>query len=311
MKKKMWHCKYCGNTQDASEPICRSCGNDLVIYGDIIFEEQGGVTQEQPVSPTYIADPWQNGNYGGVSPYQQGNNGGVSPYQQGNPYQQYGNNAGNGKSGGKKGIIALIAVFLVAAVSVAAVFLLTGDKKKKDNTTEKYDYPSSSTTTTKPTTTKPTTTAPTTTRPTTTKPAQKAYIPEFAYYAEDYVISYQINQKMSGKDFYSSTYILDSDLCYDVVADYMAFLMSGTYCIDFLSDEFFSDSASDVAVVGHYTGTADVDEITYESDGNEYSGELYIFMKNDESTGYTTVIMLYDDNFTVLETSERADIDIY
>ncbi len=344
MKKKMWHCKYCGNTQDASEPICRSCGNDLVIYGDIIFEEQGGVTQEQPVSPTYIADPWQNGNYEGVSPYQQGNNGGVPPYQQGNnggvppyqqgnnggvppyqqgnnggvppyqqgnnggvsPYQQYGSDAGNGKSGGKKGIIALIAVLLVAAVSVAAVFLLTGDKKKKDNTTEKYDYPSCSTTTTKPTTTKPTTTA-----PTTSEPAQKAYIPEFACYAEDYVISYQSKQKMDGKNFYSSTYTLDSDLCYDVVADYMAFLMSEDYCFEFSTDEFFSDSASDVAAIGHYTGPADVDEITYESEGNEYSGELFIFMSNNESTGYTTVIMLYDDDFTVWNTRERADIDTY
>jgi len=341
MKKKMWHCKYCGNTQDAKDSVCRICGNDLVIYGDVVFEENEDEGNNKEI-PTMIADLWQTGdnnvtpsqqqdmnynnvtssyqqdmNYNNNTPsYQQGNNGGVSPYQQGNnggvsPYQQYGSDADNGKSGGKKGIIALIAVFLVAAVSVAAVFLLTGDKKKKDNTTEKYDYPSYSTTTTKPTTTKPTTTAPTTTRPTTTKPAQKAYIPEFAAYAEEYVISYNSQQKMDGKNFYSSTYTLDSDLCYDVVADYMAFLMSEDYCFEFSTDEFFSDSASDVAAVGHYTGTADVDEITYESDGNEYSGELFIFMSNNESTGYTTVIMLYDDDFTVWNTRERADIDTY
>ena len=34
-------------------------------------------------------------------------------------------------------------------------------------------------------------------------------------------------------------------------------------------------------------------------------------MSNNESTGYTTVIMLYDDDFTVWNTRERADIDTY
>ena len=99
MKKKMWHCKYCGNTQDAHEPVCRGCGNDLVIYGDIVFTD----TPQAPASKmdlrdlecvnppinqqgmNYVNPPvnQQGVNYGGTPGYQQGvNYGGTPGYQQ-------------------------------------------------------------------------------------------------------------------------------------------------------------------------------------------------------------------------------------
>ena len=350
MKKKMWHCKYCGNTQDASEPICRSCGNDLVIYGDIIFEEQGGVTQEQPVSPTYIADPWQNGNYegapqyqqgnnggvppyqqgnnggvppyqqgnnggvpsyqqgnnGGVPPYQQGNNGGVPPYQQGNngsvsPYQQYGSDAGNGKSGGKKGIIALIAVLLVAAVSVAAVFLLTGDKKNKDNTTEKYDYPSSSTTTTKPTTTAPTTSAP--------SPAkEKGKLPDFGTFAAGHTVSSSKNNTIEGKTIRYSRYEVKPEKSIDVAWDYIELLR--TYDFEFMSDNAFIDDDY-IVIVGQYDGTADVDGITYTlDDGTVYEGEIIITIDNSQDSK-DVVTVFYDDDFELCTPSRKTTVTVF
>ena len=41
MKKKMWHCKNCGNLCDTANGVCPECGLDLGFYGEVQFVEMG------------------------------------------------------------------------------------------------------------------------------------------------------------------------------------------------------------------------------------------------------------------------------
>lgn len=41
MKKKVWHCKNCGNICDTSHGVCPGCGLDLGFYGEVQFVEDG------------------------------------------------------------------------------------------------------------------------------------------------------------------------------------------------------------------------------------------------------------------------------
>ncbi len=353
MKKKMWHCKYCGNKQSLEITKCSNCGTDLVVYGDIILVDNkkeaeavkpdnggmnnggydGGMNNFGNNAGGYNDDTVDVGNNaGGYSGDM--NNGGYDSgmYSAGN--NDYGNNGGfnggmnhvgnnsggynggfntgmnppdggggNNGDSGKKGLIAIIAVLLVAVLSVAAVLGINMNKSKDNE--DDYTKRTSQTTTTKPTTTKPTTTKPT------TQPVAKGQIPNFAAFAGDHITNYENNIKVDGESVYFSGYEMEKALCVYVLWEYLELLMVD-YDFNFTSDEMFYDDDGDLALVGQYIGTLDVEGITYTlDDGTVYRGEIILFVDNDYSATESRILMYYDDSFTVCPTGERTTVAVY
>lgn len=59
MKKKMWHCKNCGNLCDTANGVCPECGLDLGFYGEVQFVdvEDAAVPPPPPPQPQQQAAP--------------------------------------------------------------------------------------------------------------------------------------------------------------------------------------------------------------------------------------------------------------
>lgn len=51
MKKKMWHCKNCGNLCDTANGVCPECGLDLGFYGEVQFVDVEDAAVPPPPPP--------------------------------------------------------------------------------------------------------------------------------------------------------------------------------------------------------------------------------------------------------------------
>lgn len=51
MKKKMWHCKNCGNLCDTANGVCPECGMDLGFYGEVQFVDVEDTAAPPPPPP--------------------------------------------------------------------------------------------------------------------------------------------------------------------------------------------------------------------------------------------------------------------
>lgn len=257
-------CNRCGHIQPRNEAVCKNCGEDLMLYGRLI-------TVSERVSK-YDSDNIKNKQ---ASPSRISN---FSKEESPKRNKRVRENRGKGSSlSSPKCLIGLISVLAVVAVAVVLLVLIGNRKKPAESI------------------------AP---APAQGISEQKAVLPDFAYFAENFVDESSVSSK-NGVNTHIFTNVSGKNLR-EVFYQYKT-LMESSYPYKLLGTAEKSDNGMTVEYyVYQYTGPDSIPEMSQTIGGYEHLGSGHVWLAYMYNQDASAVAIDAADAITFVNNGNRA-----